>query len=88
MEIDLTPRYYRALRQFVKNNRSNASNIKKCLEILRENPSHPSLNLEKLSGSRLWTARIDKANRIFFFRTDSSTLILIDIGPHDKYRKY
>ena len=88
MQIKLSASYYRALKSFVKNNKRNAENIKKTLKILKENPHHPSLNLEKLSGSKIWTVRIDKSNRIFFFWVDGKTALLIDIGKHDRYRRY
>ena len=88
MQIKLSASYYRALKSFVKNNKRNAENIKKALKLLRESPHHPSLNLEKLKGSQIWTIRIDKGNRIFFFHVDSKIALLIDIGKHDKYRKY
>ncbi|OGD87917.1 hypothetical protein A2870_04000 [Candidatus Curtissbacteria bacterium RIFCSPHIGHO2_01_FULL_41_11] len=88
MEIKLSSSYYRALRKFVKNNKINASNLKKALKLFEENPSHPSLRLEKLSGSKVWTIRIDKSNRIFFVWVSKTIVLLIDIDKHDKYRRY
>jgi len=52
------------------------------------NPAHPGLKLEKLRGTKIWTIRIDKGNRIFLTWIDKSTALFIDIGQHDKYRKY
>lgn len=88
MEIKLASGYYRSLKRFVKYNSINASNIKKALELFKKNPTHPSLHLEKLGGTKLWTIRIDRGNRIFFVWLDESTVILIDVDKHDKYRKY
>lgn len=88
MQIKLSVGYYRSLKSFVKNNKRNAESIKKTLKLLREQPHHPSLNLEKMGGSQVWTVRIDRGNRIFFFRVDPKTALLIDVGKHDKYRKY
>ena len=88
MQIKLSASYYRALKNFVKNNKRNAHNIKKALKLLKENPHHPSLNLEKLKGRHVWTIRIDKANRIFLSWIEKDTVLLLDIGKHDKYRKY
>ncbi len=88
MQIKLSASYYRALKNFVKNNKRNAENIKKALKLLKENQHHPSLNLEKLKGSSIWTIRIDKGNRIFFSWIDKTTVLFLDIGKHDKYRKY
>jgi len=44
--------------------------------------------MEKLKGSLYWTIRISLSNRIFFIWIDKKTALLIDIGPHDKYRKF
>ena len=88
MQIKLSASYYRALKNFVKNNKRNAENIKKALKLLKENQHHPSLNLEKLKGSHIWTIRIDRGNRIFFSWINKTTALFLDIGKHDKYRRY
>lgn len=88
MQIRLSASYYRALKSFVKNNKRNAENIKKALKLLKESSRHLSLNLEKLKGSNIWTIRIDKGNRIFFYWINKTTALFLDIGKHDKYRKY
>lgn len=88
MNVDLSPNYLRSLKNFVKNNERNAEKIKKATTLFRHNPKHPGLNLEKLTGSSIWTIRIDKGNRIFFYWIDQSTVLFIDIGKHDKYRRY
>jgi len=88
MHIRLSASYYRALRKFLKGNKRNVTKAQKAIEIFKKNPNHPSLNLEKLSGSKVWTIRIDKGNRIFLYWIDKSTALFIDIGKHDKYRRY
>ncbi len=88
MQIKLSTNYYRALQKFVKGNKRNAINVKKAIKLFKNNPKHPSLNLEKLHGKQFWTIRIDRGNRIFFSWIDKSTALLLDIGKHDKYRKY
>lgn len=60
----------------------------KAISLFVLNPKHTSLNFEKLKGSEVWTIRIDKSNRIFFYWIDDFTALFIDIGKHDKYRKY
>lgn len=88
MFIRLSSSYYKALKTFVKGSKSNAQRTQKVLNLLSKNPKHPSLNLEKLIGSKIWTIRVDKGNRIFFYFIDQDTILLINIGKHDKYRKY
>lgn len=83
-----TPRYNRERDKFVKGNNKAASALIKTLDKFSSNPIHPSLNLEKLKGSQIWTIRIDRGNRIFFSWIDKTTALFLDIGKHDKYRKY
>ena len=88
ISIQKTPKYDRARDKFVKNNPIRGNSLLKVLQIFTDNPSHPSLHLEKLSGLEVWTIRIDRGNRIFFQWLDESTAIFIDIDKHDKYRNY
>ncbi len=88
ISIRKTSEYNRERDKFVRNNTKRGNALIKALDKFSYNPAHPSLNLEKLKGSRVWTIRIDKGNRIFLFWVDKSTALLIDIGKHDKYRKY
>lgn len=53
-----------------------------------KNPQHPSLRLEKLQGSKVWSIRVDRGNRLFFIWSDTDdTAIFFLVGPHDAYRK-
>lgn len=83
-----TARYERERNKFLKNNTKRTNALIGALDKFVDNPNHPSLNLEKLSGTKVWTIRIDKGNRIFFSWIDKKTALLIDIGKHDKYRRY
>lgn len=84
----VTKIFLRSKKKFVKNDSVKTENFIKIVALFVENPKHPSLNLEKLSGSEIWTIRLSKGNRIFFTWKNKSTAIFIDIGPHDKYRRY
>lgn len=86
--ISYSPKYLAARKKFLKNNRQLLDKTIKAILLFVKNPQHPSLNLEKLKGTKIWTIRVDKSNRIFFFWIDQSTALFIDIGKHDKYRKY
>ncbi len=83
-----TSKYQRARDKFVKNDLKRGNLLIKILDKFTNNPNHPSLNLEKLKRSNLWTIRIDKGNRVFFYWIDESIALFLDIGKHDKYRKY
>ena len=86
--IQYSPKYLSARKRFLKNNFDLLNKTLKAISLFISNPIHPSLNLEKLKGSKIWTIRIDRGNRIFFSWIDKKTALFIDIGPHDKYRKY
>lgn len=86
--IHKTSRYERERDKFVKNNIQRGEVLIRTLKKFSLNPNHPSLHLEKLGGSNVWTIRVDKGSRIFLIWEDSETVLFIDIGKHDKYRKY
>jgi len=88
VKIELTKKFRREHQKFIANNQTRARLVSSALRIFLSNPKHPGLHTEKLKGVRMWTMRIDKANKIFFSWIDQSTALLIDIGSHDKYRQY
>ena len=81
-------RYLSSRKKFLKNNLRRLKDLGNALRLFSMNPTHPSLYIEKLKGSKIWTIRIDESNRLFFVWFDENTALLIDIGKHDKYRKY
>ena len=81
-------RYQKERDKFAKGDTKRGNALIKTLQKFSKNPAYPSLNLEKLGGTKIWTIRIDKGNRLFFSWIDDNTIILVDIGKHDKYRKY
>lgn len=87
VKIGLTPKYKRELKRFVKHNKQRAQEVKDAVDLLIENPKHPSLNTEKLGGSDIWTIRLGEGNRLFFLWEVGNRIILINVGSHDKYRK-
>lgn len=85
--IRLVDSYSRSARKFTKNNLKRAATVKKALRLFQGNPKHPSLHIEKLSGRKIWTIRIDRGNRLFFTWSDKKdTAIFFFVGPHDSYR--
>lgn len=75
-------------KKYLKGNPVKVEKVIKALTFFVNNPRHPSLNTEKLANSSVWTMRIDKGDRIFFAWKDDNTALLLDIGKHDKYRKF
>ncbi|EKD85309.1 MAG: hypothetical protein ACD_38C00047G0018 [uncultured bacterium] len=83
-----SPKYLTERKKFLKNNTKLADKTIKTIFLFVKNPQHPSLNLEKLKGTKIWTLRVDQGNRIFFYWIEDSKALFIDIGKHDKYREY
>lgn len=54
-----------------------------------QNLFHPSLHTEKLKPkeNNVWSFRIDRKFRVIFTFSAPDTILLLDIGPHDIYRK-
>lgn len=79
--------FSKSVHKFTKNNLQRAKAVKKTLRLFQENPKYPSLHVEKLSGEKIWTIRIDRGNRLFFTWADEEdTVIFFLVGPHDAYR--
>lgn len=77
----------RELKRYIKKDNKNQSLIKLVLIRLLHNFKHPSLNTEKLKGKGLYTVRITKGDRLWFKVLDDDSILLLDIGKHDKYRR-
>lgn len=76
-------------KKYIKNNRDRFEDYKKAVTLFLLNPVHPGLKIEKLTNARgVYTIRLNKSDRIFFIWKEENTALFIDIGKHDKYRKY
>jgi plasmid maintenance system killer protein len=88
IKTEYSSRYLSERKKFLKNNVIALQKTIKAIEIFVQNPNHPSLHLEKLQGTNIWTIRIDQSNRIFFNWINEEKVLFIDIGKHDKYSRY
>ena len=88
MVLQFSKKYQTELEKYIKGNRKKFDVVKKTLYLFVLNQSHPSLHVEKLKGSTCWTMRLNSGDRIFFLWINKTTVLFVDIGPHDKYRKY
>jgi len=76
-------------KKYLKNNRQRFEDYKKAVTLFISTPTHPGLKIEKLRNARgIFTIRLNKSDRIFLVWKDESIAIFIDIGKHDKYRRY
>lgn len=88
IKVNYASKYLSERKKFLKNNPKIVEKVIRTINKFVKNPSHPSLNLEKLSGSKVWTIRIDRRNRIFLTWINKNTTLFLAIGKHDKYRKF
>jgi hypothetical protein len=58
---------------------------KKNFELLKADPSHPSLRFKKLHGN-LWSARVGRNFRVLATK-ESYGFLWYWIGPHDEYER-
>jgi plasmid maintenance system killer protein len=84
-EIHFDPRFDVAYRKFTKHDLKRVQAVDRVLKIFVDNPTHPSLHLEKLSGSDIRSIRVDRGNRLFFVWEDGVAIFFF-VGPHDSYR--
>lgn len=89
--LNFSSSFKRAFRSKVKQNPDLEAKISQKLEILVNNPFHPSLKTHKLKGSLsgVWSFSIDYDYRIVFkFVTNKLSgeeeILLINIGSHDE----
>ncbi|GEM_PF-909287 len=76
-------------KKYLKNNSKRFAEYKKATALFLSNPEHPGLNIEKLKNAKgIYTIRLNKSDRVFFIWKKENAALFIDIGKHDKYRKY
>ncbi|PIZ65066.1 cytotoxin [Candidatus Roizmanbacteria bacterium CG_4_9_14_0_2_um_filter_39_13] len=87
IQVATTPHFKRSRNKYIKNSVKKAKQFLSALNAFRHNPSHPSLNVEKLINSDIWSMRINRSDWIFFAWINNETALLLEIGHHDMYRK-
>lgn len=84
MKVARTDRFKEAYKKLTDEEKKAAD---KALSFLVSNLGHPSLQVRKIEGTRgIWEARASKSIRLSFELRDN-TLILRNIGDHDKVLK-
>jgi len=85
-EIRFADGYEKRAIKFLKKHKDIYEKYKKTIELLQNNPMHPSLRLHKLQGkmSKFSSVSINMKYRIVIdFIIVDDLIILIDIGNHD-----
>lgn len=59
------------------------------LELLAENPLHPSLRTKRIQGTKdLYECSVNMDIRIIWYYEDDTMIILIDVGHHDILKQF
>lgn len=63
--------------------------LKRKLELLVENPLHPSLRTKRIQGtSDLFECSVNMSIRIVWFYEGKEMIILLDVGHHDILKNF
>lgn len=63
--------------------------LMKKLEMLAENPAHPSLRTKRIQGTNdLFECSVNMNIRIIWFYQDNKMIILVDVGHHDILKQF
>lgn len=57
--------------------------LKTKLELLAQNPSHPSLRTKRIQGTGLFECSVNMDIRIIWYYEGDKMIILLDVGHHD-----
>ena len=85
-EFTYTPRFKK---HFKNLSAQEKKQLKSKLELLSENPLHPSLRAKRIQGtSDLYECSVNMDVRIIWYYEGEKMIILLDIGHHDILYKY
>lgn len=89
IKLEYSQHFLSERKKYIKNSPERFEDFKKAVAKFLSNPIHPGLNIEKLRNAKgVYTIRLNKGDRIFFIWKAENTVLFIDIGKHDKYRRY
>lgn len=63
--------------------------LRRKLELLAENPSHPSLRTKRIQGTTdVFECSVNMDIRIIWYYEGSRMIILVDVGHHDILKQF
>lgn len=70
-------------------NAQEKKQLKNKLELLAENPSHPSLRTKRIQGTTdLFECSVNMDIRIIWYYEGDKMIILVDVGHHDILKQF
>ena len=80
---------HRFLKRFEDLTEQEKRQIRNKLNILAENPSHPSLRTKRIQGSKgLFECNVNMDIRIIWYYEGDKLIIIVDVGHHDILKQY
>jgi mRNA-degrading endonuclease RelE of RelBE toxin-antitoxin system len=84
VELLFTEQFEQAYHDLAAKDRQS---VRKSVAFLAENPRHPGLRVKRIQGTRnIWEARASRHIRMTF-EINGDTIILRNVGAHDKTLK-
>lgn len=85
-QITFTDRFQKHYKDL---NEAEKKQLRNKLNILSENPMHPSLRTKRIQGTEdLFECSVNMDIRIIWFYEGDTMIILVDVGHHDILKKY
>jgi mRNA-degrading endonuclease YafQ of YafQ-DinJ toxin-antitoxin module len=85
-KLTYTPRFEKHFESLTEQEKRQ---VKKKLEILTQNPLHPSLRTKRIQGTvNLFECSVNMSIRIIWYCESDETIILVDIGLHNIFRQF
>lgn len=80
-QLTFTPRFEKHFKHLNENEKRQLRNK---LELLSENPLHPSLRTKRIQGTvDLFECSVNMDIRIIWYYENEMLIILVDVGHHD-----
>ena len=85
-EFTFTPRFQKHFKHLTVQEKKQ---LKSTLQLLAQNPSHPSLRTKHIQGiTDLFECSVNMDIRIIWYYEDDKMIILVDVGHHDILKQF
>lgn len=85
-QLTFTDRFQKHFRTLTEQEKKQ---LRQKLELLVENPLHPSLRTKRIQGTTdLFEFSVNMSIRVIWFYENNRMIILVDVGHHDILKKY
>ena len=85
-QLTFTDRFQKHFRTLTEQEKKQ---LRQKLELLVENPLHPSLRTKRIQGTAdLFEFSVNMSIRVIWFYENNRMIILVDVGHHDILKKY